>query len=76
QLRLTERAAQVLVADCGRAMPSGARLRLVWGRGIAARADPKVQTRVEQRLDFRVRRAFSAEFSCERERANAPCLPI
>jgi uncharacterized protein YfaS (alpha-2-macroglobulin family) len=76
QLRLKERAAQVLVADCGRAMPSGARLRLVWGRGIAARADPKVQTRVEQRLDFRVRRAFSAEFSCERERANAPCLPI
>ena len=33
-------------------------------------------TTIEQRLRFIVRAAFTAEFSCERERANAPCLPI
>ncbi|MFT3821918.1 MAG: MG2 domain-containing protein [Rubrivivax sp.] len=67
---------RVLVVGCGRPLPAQARLRLVWGKGIAARAAPQVVTTVEQRFDFRVREAFHAEFSCERERANAPCMPI
>jgi uncharacterized protein YfaS (alpha-2-macroglobulin family) len=66
----------VLVVGCGRPLPAQAKLRLVWGKGIAARNAPQVLTTAEQRFDFRVREAFHAEFSCERERANAPCLPI
>ncbi len=69
-------AGQVLVLGCGRPLPPQAKLRIVWGKGIRARAAPQVQTRDEQHFDYRVRELFSAEFSCERERSNAPCLPI
>ena len=67
---------RTLVARCERPLPNGAPMRLVWGKGIAAASDPKVVTTVEQRFRFAVRAAFTADFSCERERAAAPCLPI
>ncbi len=65
-----------LMLACQRPFPADAKVRLVWGAGIAAQANPRIVTRSEQRFDFRVREAFNAEFSCERERADAPCLPI
>ena len=48
----------------------------MWGKGIAGVANPTIATTIEQRYRFTVRPAFTAEFSCERENANAPCLPI
>jgi uncharacterized protein YfaS (alpha-2-macroglobulin family) len=69
-------AARALVATCARPLPNGAKLRLVWGAGIAAAANPGVVTSAVQRWRYTVRPAFTAEFTCERERANAPCLPI
>jgi alpha-2-macroglobulin len=69
-------AERTLVLACQRPLPNATALRLVWGKGIGARANPKVTTRTEQRFRFTVRPAFTAEFTCERERANAPCLPI
>ncbi len=74
--RLQKQADSALLVTCQRPLPPDARVRLVWGRGIAAQANPKVATSVEQRFEFRVRAPFQAEFSCERERAGAPCLPI
>ena len=74
--KLEQQADRIVVLTCQRPLPNDVRLRLVWGKGIAARANPKVMTSIEQRFDFRVRKAFSAEFSCEREKAGAPCLPI
>ena len=74
--RLQKQAAQWLMLACQRPLPADASVRVVWGMGIAAQANPKIVTRVEQRFDFHVRAAFTAEFSCERERADAPCLPI
>ncbi len=74
--RLQKQAAQWLMLACQRPLPADASVRLVWGLGIAAQANPKIVTRSEQRFDFHVRPAFTAEFSCERERADAPCLPI
>ena len=71
--RYAERA---VVLACTRALPGAAKVRLVWGRGIASATDSQVRTRTEQAFGWRVRPAFSAEFSCERERAQAPCLPI
>ena len=65
-----------VILACQRPLPNGAAMRLVWGKGIAAAANPKIVTTIEQRLRFTVRPAFTAEFSCERERATAPCLPI
>ena len=72
----TEHAARTLVLACQRPLPPASAVRLVWGKGIGARANPLVTTSAEQRFRFTVRPAFTAEFSCERERANAPCLPI
>jgi uncharacterized protein YfaS (alpha-2-macroglobulin family) len=74
--KVEKAAARIVVATCPRPLPNDAPVRLVWGRGIAAQVDAKVLTSIEQRFSFRVRKAFTAEFSCERERANAPCLPI
>ncbi|MDP3822178.1 MAG: MG2 domain-containing protein [Burkholderiales bacterium] len=69
-------AERTLVLACARPLPNGSAVRLIWGKGIGAAANPKIVTRSEQRFRFTVRPAFTAEFSCERERANAPCLPI
>ncbi len=74
--RLEKETARALLVTCQRPLPPTARVRLVWGRGIAAQANPKVLTSIEQRYEFEVRAPFQAEFSCERERASAPCLPI
>ncbi|RZL11243.1 MAG: alpha-2-macroglobulin [Rubrivivax sp.] len=68
--------ARLLLATCQRPLPPGAAVRVVWGAGIAAQAQPSVVTRQAQRFDYEVRKAFLAEFSCERERAQAPCLPL
>jgi uncharacterized protein YfaS (alpha-2-macroglobulin family) len=70
------RAERTLIARCERPLPNGAALRVVWGKGIAATANAKVVTTIEQRFRYTVRAAFTAEFTCERERASAPCLPI
>jgi uncharacterized protein YfaS (alpha-2-macroglobulin family) len=74
--RRTREAERSVVLACTRALPGAAKMRLVWGRGIASKADPQVLTRTEQSFGWPVRPAFSAEFSCERERAQAPCLPM
>ena len=58
--RLTPDAASWLLVACQRPFPADAGVRLVWGR----------------RFEWRVRTRFLAEFSCERERANAPCMPL
>ena len=71
-----KRAAADAARRCPRPLPPDAAVRLVWGKGIAAAGNPQVRTTVEQRYGYRVRKAFSAEFSCERERANAACLPV
>ena len=69
-------AERTLVLACQRPLPNGAAARLVWGKGIGAVANPKISTSTEQRFRFTVRPAFTAEFSCERERADAPCLAV
>ncbi|NKI94433.1 MG2 domain-containing protein [Rhizobacter sp. SG703] len=74
--QLDKQAERIVVLTCQRPLPPDSVLRLVWGAGIAAQVNPKIVTRTEQRFNFRVRPAFTAEFSCERERADAPCLPI
>ncbi|WP_234413757.1 alpha-2-macroglobulin [Ideonella sp. A 288] len=68
--------ASALLLTCARPLPAQAKLRLVWGPGIAAAADAAVTTRVAQRFRYQVRPRFSAEFSCEREKAQGPCMPL
>ncbi len=66
---------QILLA-CQRPLPAGMRVRLVWGAGIAAAGQPGIVSRRVQRFEWKVRPRFTAEFSCERENASSPCLPL
>ncbi|WP_251971848.1 alpha-2-macroglobulin family protein [Sphaerotilus microaerophilus] len=65
-----------LLLRCQRPLPAGATVRLVWGAGIASARNPQVLTRETRSWQWTVRAPFSAEFACERERAEAPCLPL
>ncbi len=71
-LEAAERA--VMVVACARPLPPGARLRLVWGTGIAAASG--LSTGSDQALAFRTRPPFTARLQCRRANAQAPCLPI
>ena len=67
---------QAVLLRCERPLVPEARMRLVWGAGIASATAPPVVSRREQRFEWQVRPRFTAEFSCERESAQAPCLPL
>jgi uncharacterized protein YfaS (alpha-2-macroglobulin family) len=72
--RLADDDRPMLVVQARRRFPSGARVRLVWGRGVATPGG--VATTEDQVLAYGVRRAFTVIFRCERERAGVPCLPV
>ena len=65
---------QFATLACNRRLSSGSRLQLVFGKGVATPSG--VANAVEKRFDFTVRESFAADFSCERENAQAACLPI
>ena len=65
-----------LLLRCQRPLPAGATVRLVWGAGIASARNSQVLTREARSWQWTVRAPFAAEFACERERAEAPCLPL
>lgn len=69
-------AERVAVLTCQRPLPPAAGVKLVWGPGIAAANNPKIVTREPRRFEWQVRERFTAEFTCERERAEAPCIPL
>ena len=63
-----------LAFACNRRLPAGGKVQIVFGKGIATPSG--VTNSVEKRFTYTVREAFAATFSCERENAQAPCLPI
>ncbi len=73
-LRLTKEAARVLTLQCQQTLPSGTRMQLVYGAGVASPSG--LANDVERRFDYTVREPFAASFSCERENAKAPCTPL
>ena len=66
--------APILVASCGRPLPAGARVRLVWGAGVKTTSG--IATTEVQTLPYQVRPQFSARFTCQRVNANAGCIPV
>ncbi len=64
----------LLVLQCKQRFPSGARMQLVWGKGIESLSG--VPTAADQTLTYRVRDPFRASFSCDRENEKADCIPI
>jgi alpha-2-macroglobulin len=69
---------RIVTLQCNRRLSADARVSLVYGKGIAtpAAGSTSVANTVEKRFDYQVRQPFSASFSCERENAQAACLPI
>ena len=63
-----------LAIACTERLPAGAKMRLVWGKGVAAEKGA-TSSRNESFL-YRVRVPFRAGVSCEREKAAAPCSPL
>ncbi len=60
--------------QCNRRLTPGSRVQVVYGAGVATPSG--VANRVERRFAFQVREPFTASFSCERENAQAACMPI
>ncbi len=59
---------------CNRRLTPSSKVSLVFGRGVATPSG--VANSVDKRFEFQVREPFAANFSCERENAQAACLPI
>jgi uncharacterized protein YfaS (alpha-2-macroglobulin family) len=59
---------------CNRRFAPSAKVQVVYGKGVATPGG--VANSVERRFNYEVREPFAASFSCERENAQAACLPI
>ncbi len=77
-LGLTKTAAKepqrFVALGCPLRLTPATRMQLVYGKGVATPSG--LANQVEKRFDFQVREPFTASFSCERENAQAACLPI
>lgn len=63
-----------VVLKARQAFPNARKVRLVWGAGIAGASG--IATEQDQVLEFTVRRVFTAKLTCERENAQAGCIPL
>jgi len=71
--KAAENPQQYPVVACKRRLTAGSKMRLVFGAGVATATG--VAGKTDRVFDYRVRREFAAQFSCERENARAACLP-
>ena len=60
--------------QCNRTLTAGSRVQLVYGKGVATPSG--VGNSVEKRFTYDVREPFAVSFNCERENAQAACLPL
>ncbi len=72
--RAEHRPAHTLLIQAVRRLPAGARVSLVWGRGVSTPGG--VATETDQVLPFVVRTPFTATFHCQRENPQAECVPV
>ena len=63
-----------LIVSCVERLPPGAKMKLVWGKGVEAQNGARSEK--EESFVFTVREVFRASLTCEREKAGAPCSPL
>lgn len=59
---------------CNRRLTPATQVQLVYGRGVATPSG--IANTQERRFAYKVREPFTASISCERENAQADCMPI
>ena len=64
----------IIAITCSERLPAGAKARLVWGKGVES--DSGAKSSRNQSFPYGVREPFRASFTCEREKASAPCSPL
>jgi len=64
----------LLAVSCAERLPPGAKMKLVWGKGI--QVENGVQSKTEEEFIYTVREPFRANLTCEREKAGAACSPL
>lgn len=67
---------QIIPVQCQRPLPPGRDMALVWDGRITQQGVPSRTVGRDQRVDFRVRSAFTAKMACSRVNAQAGCNPI
>jgi uncharacterized protein YfaS (alpha-2-macroglobulin family) len=60
--------------QCNRRLPPSAKVQVIYGVGVATPSG--IENKVESRYSFKVREPFAISFTCERENAQAACLPL
>ena len=73
-VRLVPQQARSVTLQCARPVAPDSKVSLVWGQGIATTTG--VASTADRRLDYVVRPAFTASFTCERVNSRADCLPM
>lgn len=77
-LRLEAKAAKAplryVTFSCNRRLTPASRVQVVYGKGVATPSG--MVNRTETRFAYEVREPFTASMSCERENAQAACMPI
>ena len=63
-----------IAITCAERLPAGAKMRLVWGKGVES--ENGAQSNRAERFSYVVRGPFRASLTCEREKLNAPCSPL
>lgn len=66
--------ANIVALKCGRPLPPGRDVALVWGAGVAGAGGKTAGA--DQRFDFTVRKPFTARFECSRVNPQAGCNPV
>ena len=64
----------LVLLQCKQRFPAGAKVSLIWGRGVASPTGVTMER--DQVLPFVVRTPFTATFHCQRENPQADCIPI
>ena len=57
-----------------RSLPAGKKVQLVWGKGV--RGAGGLATAKDRFFAYTTREPFTVSFNCQRENAEAPCLPL
>jgi alpha-2-macroglobulin len=74
EFRYRDAPEHVVLIQARQNFPAGAKVSLIWGRGIASQSG--VATEQDQALPFVTRDPFTARFVCSKENADAQCIPI